>query len=103
MSHEAERRDFEGEARAAQAKAAQALGRLLHLAQTLDSGQVRRVARFIDALYDGEVSRSTSSSFGPSTRGSATTCWPASTHFAGAAPTSSYSSWSPTAGSASRP
>jgi hypothetical protein len=55
MSHQAEKRDFEGEARAAQAMAAQALGRLLHLAQTLDSGQVRRVARFIAALYDGEA------------------------------------------------
>lgn len=48
-------RDFEGESRVAQAKAAQALGRLLHLAETRDSGQVRRVAKFIAALYDGEA------------------------------------------------
>lgn len=48
-------RDFEGRSRAAQAKAAHALDRLLKLAETRDSGQIRRVARFIAALYNGDA------------------------------------------------
>lgn len=40
---------------AAQAKAALALARLLHLAETRDSGQIRRVATFIAALYNGDA------------------------------------------------
>jgi hypothetical protein len=37
----------------AQAAAAQAYARLLHLAESSDSGQVRRVAQFIASTYDG--------------------------------------------------
>lgn len=55
MSDQGERRDYEGESRVAQDKAAQALGRLLHPAETRDSGQVRRVAKFIAAMYDGQA------------------------------------------------
>lgn len=55
MSVHGAERDYEGESRAAQAKAAHAFGRLLQLAETRDSGQVRRVARFIAALYDGQT------------------------------------------------
>lgn len=47
--------DFEGRSRAAQAKAAHALDHLLKLAETRDSGQIRRVARFIAALYNGDA------------------------------------------------
>ena len=47
--------DFEERSRAAQAKAAHALDRLLKLAETRDSGQIRRVARFIAALYNGDA------------------------------------------------
>jgi hypothetical protein len=39
----------------AQAKAAQAFGRLLHLAETRDSGQVRKIAQFIAATYNGSA------------------------------------------------
>lgn len=42
-------------ARVAQAKAAHALERLLTLAETRDSGQIRHVAQFIAALYNGNV------------------------------------------------
>ena len=35
-----------------QAAAAQALGRLVHLAETRNSGQIQRIALFIAALYD---------------------------------------------------
>lgn len=37
----------------AQAAAAQAYARLLRLAETRDSGQIRRVAQFIASTYDG--------------------------------------------------
>ena len=37
----------------AQAGAAQAYARLIHLAETSDSGQARRVAQFIASTYDG--------------------------------------------------
>jgi hypothetical protein len=47
--------DFESRSRAAQAAAAQALERLLHLAETRDSGQIRRVAGAIAALYNGDA------------------------------------------------
>lgn len=40
-------------ARDAQAAAAQAYARLLELAETRDSGQIRRVAQFIASTYDG--------------------------------------------------
>lgn len=36
-------------------RGAQAFERLLRLAETRDSGQVRRVARFIAAVYNGQV------------------------------------------------
>lgn len=42
-------------ARQAQATAAQAYARLLNLAETRDSGQIRRVAQFIASTYDGET------------------------------------------------
>ncbi|MDO8772011.1 MAG: hypothetical protein Q7K57_25555 [Burkholderiaceae bacterium] len=38
---------------AAQAKAAQSYSRLLHLAETRDSGQVRYIARFLASTYNG--------------------------------------------------
>lgn len=41
--------------REATAKGAHAFQRLLQLAETRDSGQVRRVARFIAATYNGEA------------------------------------------------
>jgi len=44
---------WERRADEAQAKAAQAFGRLLHLAETRDSGQARNIAQFIAATYDG--------------------------------------------------
>ena len=44
-------------ASAATAQGAQAFARLLHLAETRDSGQVRRVVRFLAASYDGEAFR----------------------------------------------
>jgi hypothetical protein len=37
----------------AQAAAAQAYARLVHLAESHDSGQVRRVAQFLASTYDG--------------------------------------------------
>ena len=47
----------EGAVRAARAMAsgAQAFARLLRLAEELDSGQARRVARFLASTYDGET------------------------------------------------
>jgi hypothetical protein len=44
-------------ASAATEQGAQAFARLLHLAETRDSGQVRRVVRFLAATYDGEAYR----------------------------------------------
>lgn len=38
---------------AAQAKAAQAYARLLHLAETHESGQIRYIARFLASTYNG--------------------------------------------------
>ena len=71
----------------ATAKGGHALQRLLQLAETRDSGQVRRVALFIAATYNGEASPSTCSSCARSTKPSATTCCCASTRCAGASPT----------------
>lgn len=47
----------EGALRAARATAvgAQAFARLLRLAEDFDSGQARRVARFLASTYDGET------------------------------------------------
>lgn len=39
----------------AQAAAAQAYARLLNLAETRDSGQIRRVAQFIASTYNGQA------------------------------------------------
>ena len=41
--------------RATQAAAAQAFDRLVGLAETRDSGQTERVARFVASVYDGEA------------------------------------------------
>jgi hypothetical protein len=46
---------WERRAEEAQAKAAQAFGRLLHLAETRDSGQARSIAQFIAATYNGSA------------------------------------------------
>lgn len=40
---------------AAQGAAAQAFGRLLHVAETRDTGQARRIARFLASCYNGEA------------------------------------------------
>jgi hypothetical protein len=39
----------------AQAKAAQAYGRLLHLAETRDSGQILKIVQFLAATYNGRA------------------------------------------------
>lgn len=48
-------REWADRARKAQAAAAQAYERLLSLAEKEDSGQVRRVAYFIAATFDGQT------------------------------------------------
>lgn len=48
-------RAWQARAMAAQAAAAQAYGRLLSLAETRQSGQIHRVARFLASTYNGEV------------------------------------------------
>ena len=45
--------EYDERARAAQAAAAQALGRLLQIAERTDSGQAGRIAQFIAATYNG--------------------------------------------------
>lgn len=50
-----QQREWDARARAAQASAAQAYARLLALAESRDSGQVRRVVRFLASTYNGEV------------------------------------------------
>jgi len=45
--------DYQQRGAIAQVKAAQAYGRLLSLAENQDSGQVRHVARFLAATYNG--------------------------------------------------
>ena len=45
----------EQRAKLAQAQAAQAYGRLLAIAETRDSGQVRRVAQFLASTYNGQA------------------------------------------------
>ena len=79
----------------ATAKGGHAFQRLLQLAETRDSGQVRRVALFIAATYNGRPSPSIFSSCAQSTKRSATTCCCASTRCAGASPTCT--AWCPTA------
>ncbi len=46
---------YEVRATAAQAKAAQSFGRLLHLAETVQSGQCRTIARFLASTYNSEA------------------------------------------------
>src|SRR6218665_2316548 len=81
-------------AQRAQAQAAQALERLLRHAETGSGGQMRYVARFIAATFDGATfplnpfylfspSLLILSSFVPWTCRSAMTCWPAWTRCAG--------------------
>ena len=48
-------RGYEERSRAAQAAAAQALARLLQVAERSDSGQAGRIAQFIAATYNGEA------------------------------------------------
>lgn len=48
-------REWSERARKAQADAAQAYERLLSLAEKKDSGQIRRVAYFIAATFDGQT------------------------------------------------
>lgn len=58
MSHddyERQQQLWDERARAAQAAAAQAYGRLLELAERRDSGQVGRVALFLASTYNGEA------------------------------------------------
>ncbi len=48
-------RQWAERAQRAQAQAAQAFERLLHLAETRESGQIRRVVRFIASTYNGQA------------------------------------------------
>lgn len=52
---EQQEREWQQRARLAQTAAAQALGRLLVMAETRDSGQIRTVARFIASTFDGQT------------------------------------------------
>ncbi len=47
--------EWDARARAAQGSAAQAYARLLKLAETGDSGQIRRVAQFLASTYNGQA------------------------------------------------
>ena len=47
--------DWEARAQAAQARAAQAYARLLELAETRDSGQIKRIAGFLASTYNGQA------------------------------------------------
>lgn len=58
MNHEEierQQREWDARARAAQAAAAQAYERLLGLAERHDSGQIRRVVRFLASAFNGEA------------------------------------------------
>jgi hypothetical protein len=48
-----QQQEWDGRAREAQARAAQAYGRLLQLAEDSDTGQARTIARFIAGTFDG--------------------------------------------------
>jgi len=52
---ERQQREWDERSRRAQAAAAQAFGRLLELAERRDSGQIRRVAKFLASTYNGEA------------------------------------------------
>ncbi len=51
----AREREWEARAQQAQAKAAQAYLRLVELAERSDTGQARRVARFLASTFNGEA------------------------------------------------
>ena len=58
MTHdeiERQQREWDERARVAQAAAAQAFARLLKLAEERDSGQIRRIARFLASTFNGEA------------------------------------------------
>ena len=46
---------YDARATAAQAKAAQSYGKLLHLAETVQSGQSRTIAQFLASTYDSST------------------------------------------------
>lgn len=48
-------RSYEERSAVAQAKAAQAYGRLLNLAETNDSGQIQKIVQFLAATYDSNA------------------------------------------------
>lgn len=50
-----QQREWDQRAMASQAKAAQAYARLIDLAETRDSGQIRTIARFIASTFDSEA------------------------------------------------
>lgn len=50
---DAQLNEYEDRSVAAQAKAAQSYFRLLHLAETRDSGQIRYISRFLASTYNG--------------------------------------------------
>jgi uncharacterized protein involved in exopolysaccharide biosynthesis len=52
---ERQQREWGARASAAQASAAQAYARLLSLAEERDSGQIRRVVRFLASTYNGNT------------------------------------------------
>ena len=47
--------DWDARSHAAQGAAAQAYARLLRLAETQDSGQIRRIAQFLASTYNGQT------------------------------------------------
>jgi len=58
LSHdefEHQQREWDERARVAQATAAQALARLLKLAEERDSGQISRIARFLASTFNGQA------------------------------------------------
>ena len=52
---EHQQREWDERARLAQAAAAQAFGRLLKLAEERDSGQIRRIVRFLASTFNGDA------------------------------------------------
>lgn len=52
---EREQREWDKRARQAQAAAAQAYARLVELAETRDSGQISRIARFLASTFNGQA------------------------------------------------
>lgn len=52
---DAQLQDYEERGNAAQARAAQAYARLLQLAETRESGQIRYIARFLASSYNGSA------------------------------------------------